>query len=199
VCWPCSFSNEKGQCVNVSSRHSPKGHQNERGKIIAAGSYQSNKFSALQFRKPWIEMIKQHVAGFQKSLQALIDQPNDRGVSDISYMWDLHATHMNRFFEGLGSAERFVSHATCFCCLLAAPQHSLPCGHVLCTGCVSAYGKKRGSRSLLEMTSCPLHDRETRWSTPWQLSFKPEFAGVRLLCLDGYVQIRRETHSVQFS
>jgi hypothetical protein len=135
-------------------------------------------------------MIENHITGFQRELQDLISQPGDHGESDMTHMLTLHARHMSRFYKELQGADRFMSHATCYCCLTAAPEHALPCGHVLCTGCVKSYGKKRGSRSLLEMTYCPLHERETRWSSPCQLRFKPDYAGVRLLCLDGYVNFQ---------
>ena len=50
--WPCGFSNEKGQCVNAKSRHNSKGHQNDRGKIIATGNYRST-FSAFEYGPQW--------------------------------------------------------------------------------------------------------------------------------------------------
>jgi len=34
------------------------------------------------------------------------------------------------------------------------------------------------------ITSCPLHS-DKRWSNPYVVRFKPDFAGVRLLSLDG--------------
>jgi hypothetical protein len=94
---------------------------------------------------------------------------------------------METFFERVPEAKMFISHSTCFCCLMQVPQHPLRCGHVLCTACIKAYGSPKQSRVTWEMKYCPLHEGETqeRGTSTWVIKFKPEFAGVRLLSLDG--------------
>jgi predicted acylesterase/phospholipase RssA len=96
---------------------------------------------------------------------------------------------MHRFYIAIGPAGQFLSHSTCFCCLMHSPQHVLRCRHVLCTQCVRAYGRSLDanaeSRSVLSLDCCPLHPDDTRWQNPCIIRFEPEHAGVRLLCLDG--------------
>jgi hypothetical protein len=181
--WPCRFSNEKGRCVNVHNRHHPKGHQNSKGKIIAAGGYESDGFSARDFGETWTVYIQNELATFQAELKELIDGPGQDSEKD--YMWKLHMKHMEWYYGK--ATKQFISHSTCFCCLMAVPEHVLPCGHVLCTRCVKTHGKGRGSKVVFELISCPIHAVETSWQQPWVIRFKPDFAGVRLLCLDGYI------------
>lgn len=67
---------------------------------------------------------------------------------------------------------------------MGIPQHSLPCGHVLCTPCVKGFGKSlNGSEYSLE--SCPLHPDDGSWRDAYVIRFKPDLAGVRVLSLDG--------------
>ncbi|KAI9701837.1 MAG: hypothetical protein M1836_001181 [Candelina mexicana] len=49
---------------------------------------------------------------------------------------------------------------------------------------VLAYGKSRG-KTMVELSSCPLHVDEGEWSPPCLVAFKPPSAGVRILTLDG--------------
>jgi len=63
------------------------------------------------------------------------------------------------------------------------PEHPLPCGHVLCTACVKAYGTQ--AKSTVSLPYCPLHREATRWAKPALIKFKPAGAGVRVLALDG--------------
>jgi hypothetical protein len=66
---------------------------------------------------------------------------------------------------------------------MASPEHSLPCGHVICTPCLLGYGERQ-ERDVIEITSCPLHSERT---FRWIVYLKPDAAGVRVLTLDGYV------------
>ncbi|KAH0558950.1 hypothetical protein GP486_004425 [Trichoglossum hirsutum] len=59
------------------------------------------------------------------------------------------------FYKHLGGAHKYLSHSTCFSCLMTTPEHPLRCRHVLCTPCARAYGKPRGEH-LIEVTECPL-------------------------------------------
>ena len=184
---PCQFSNSKGSCVNVFSTHDPKGHQNDKGRIIAAGQYESD-FNAEQYCSTWMQDIKHEIRYVHEQLQEHQER-GPRSVSEERHLLKIHSGLMSELYDVLGSAGKFLSHSTCFCCLMQAPQHSLPCGHVLCTACVRSYGKrdngKRENKFVLKMESCPMHSEETRWGRPCVIRFKPDHAGVRLLSLDG--------------
>jgi hypothetical protein len=187
--WPCSYSKlRKGEllkCVNLRSGHE-KGHQTKDGNIFADGLYRSD-FSPQTYGKTWTESIANHVEDFQAELDVL-RKHGDREISDLKLFEPLHVTHMSKFFASVRDAQLFVSHSTCFCCLMQVPNHPLPCGHVLCTSCIKGFGRRK-SRVTCEMLFCPLHQEETeiKWQNqlPWIIKFNPEFAGVRLLSLDG--------------
>ena len=186
---PCEFSTTKETCVNSAATHNPNGHQNSKGKIIAAGNYTS-KFRADQYYLTWSKDIKEAMTSIHQDLQEKV-QRESWGVSEEQHLLKIHSGIMDQLYKSIGSAENFLSHSTCFCCLMQAPQHTLPCGHVLCSPCIRSYRKKgneeRENRFVLKMNCCPLHPASTRWRRPCVIRFKPDHAGVRLLCLDGYI------------
>jgi hypothetical protein len=170
----------------MASTHE-KGHQNSQGKIIAAGAYTS-RFRADRYYPTWRKNIKTAIGVIHRDL---LDQQSrgDRGVPEEQHLLKLHSDLMDQLYETIGSAGDFLSHSTCFCCLMQAPQHTLPYGHVLCSPCIRSYGQqsseKKENKFVFKMDNCPLHPAETKWQPPCIIRFKPDHAGVRLLCLDG--------------
>jgi hypothetical protein len=67
---------------------------------------------------------------------------------------------------------------------MGMPEYPLPCGHVLCLQCVKSHGQEHEG-AVLTFENCPLHPDEKLSSIPWPIHFKPAFAGVRILSLDG--------------
>ena len=188
--WPCEFvmkSKTKwgkevgGRCVNVRSGHGSKGHQFKNGKVFAVGSYES-KFSVESFQETFryfvFTFLKELLGELQKTL--FKSQPEDQIAAQIH-----KAQVMRPFYQHVsqGRTASLSSHSTCFSCLMASPEHSLPCGHVICTPCLLGYGERQ-ERDVIEITSCPLHSERT---FRWIVYLKPDAAGVRVLTLDGYV------------
>ncbi|KAG7057284.1 patatin-like serine protein [Colletotrichum scovillei] len=170
---PCSFTHPKNanmKCCNFKIGHD-KGHQNENGRIFAAGDYQSD-LDLQAFSQSWIYQIRTHLAELQ-----------DREQSGEKIATDLHRDQLTEFCQSLDSMTEFVSHSTCFSCLRALPEHPLPCGHVLCSPCVQSYGVTVDTK--VEMTKCPFHQVEKMWKPAWTVVLKPQFVGARILCLDG--------------
>lgn len=183
--WPCSYVHETGRrCLLVKARHNVKGHQDDTG-IIAAGGYQAS-FTVESYGPVWKEQLRSAITSLQRDFNYELEQANHGNdlVSDGKIALDLHEEYIAVFFATVGHADNIYSHATCFSCLMEVPEHPLPCGHVLCTQCVKAFGKPYG-RSGVSLTSCPLHTATTQWSKSLQINFKPEGAGVRVLSLDG--------------
>ncbi|EXK25131.1 hypothetical protein FOMG_18188 [Fusarium oxysporum f. sp. melonis 26406] len=178
---PCEFENSRGKCCNRRLGHSPKGHQNEFGKIIAPGSYQSS-FQRQQILEEWLASIRCHL----QDIEAKFDEQTHQysHLSNATIAADMHLQEINRFYSTIGGASNFLSHETCLACLRELPEHALPCGHILCNPCVLAHGKKI-SLTAIVLEKCPLHYTETFWEPPWQINVKPPHAGVRILCLDG--------------
>ena len=190
--WPCSFVSKKGTaCVNVKSSHAVKGHQTAFGRIISYGDYES-AFSSVNFADQWKVILKKRLqeieAEFQTKRNATVPR-NDSPltINDRILAYDLHKRCMGHFFCSFTgyTASKFRSLTTCYCCLMEVPEHPLQCGHVLCTGCIKAYGYQYDSYSM-SMDCCPLHWTQT-FNRPWIIRFKPDYAGVRILTLDGFV------------
>ncbi|KAF2475025.1 uncharacterized protein BDR25DRAFT_280671 [Lindgomyces ingoldianus] len=179
--WPCEFSNKKGRCVNVSKRHDTKGHQNAKGKIIAAGKYQS-EFTADKYKVVWMNSLKTRLAELQEDLKR-VEEAGEELEDPLISIRKQHTENIARFFLDVGGASHFSSHATCLCCLMKSPEHALRCGHVLCSNCIKSFGVVK--KTTIEMPFCPLHPFETMWAQPWKIRMKPDFAGVRILSLDG--------------
>ena len=181
----CGFSNGQGRkCMLVKARHNTKGHQDEDG-IIAHGEYQSS-FSVEIYGPVWQRHLKSAISVVQRAFCCEQDQSTngDHVVSDDKIARRLHRQYAAEFFTVVGTADRIFSHASCFCCLMEVPEHPLPCGHVLCAACVHTYGKS-SYKCVVEMSYCPLHMEETRWTKPHIIKFKHKGAGTRVLCLDG--------------
>lgn len=190
--WPCNFVTKKGKaCVNMKSSHLAKGHQNAHGRVIAAGPYQS-AFSVFNFADQWKVFLKSRLqeieTEFQEKRNAILPKKDDPiSINDRALAYSVHKKNMGQFFRSYDgyTASKFVSLTTCYCCLMEVPEHPLQCGHVLCTGCIRAYGYQHDSHSM-SMDYCPLHP-DARFNKPWIIHFKPDYAGVRVLTLDGYV------------
>jgi len=177
------FRNKHGErCVNFKERHT-KGHQNERGLIIGTGPYEAN-FTFDDFAEDWFQYLRSSLLKFQNSLNS--EMMTSLAADEIEITTKLHLDNVNKFYHHVGGAQKFVSHATCFCCLRELALHPLPCGHVLCTPCIKGYGKPHSELSgSYTIASCPLHDYDTVFPTPLVVYFKPPLAGVRVLSLDG--------------
>lgn len=180
---PCTFSNKQGQCVNVHDRHA-KGHQNDRGRIIGTGSFQSD-FTWDSFSEDWRTLLLDHLTDFQNKVETVMTVTM---VNELDAITDLHGHNAGTFYQRLGGASRFSSHSACFCCLREMAEHPLPCGHVLCSACIKHYGQKHtGISGMFSLNSCPVHAHgdSDKFSAPWKVYFKPPLAGVRILSLDG--------------
>jgi len=180
----CEFRDGSYQCVNLPAFHG-KGHQNAKG-YIKPGYFESS-FEPDSYVPRWKEEIKSQIQDIDREL----DNASQRApsYSKEACMLQIHNDTMIKYYDALGSVRGILSHTTCFCCLMQSPEHALRCGHVLCTQCARAHGQPLhdniSTRSVVRLDCCPLHPQATEWAVPCLIRFKPEYAGVRLLCLDG--------------
>lgn len=177
---PCLFHNHRGSCANSSLSHI-KGHQNNKGRIIAAGPYESD-FIYEDYCDTWVKTLENCIAALQNELQLERDHTNVEKPDDVLVLRK-HGALMAKFYTET-KANGFISHSTCVSCFTDISMHPLPCGHVLCTPCVKGYGRTVNNLDF-NFNCCPLHPEQTRWGRPSIIRFKPDFAGVRLLSLDG--------------
>ena len=185
--WPCEYRDKKDRhCLNTSTTHQ-KGHQDKNG-VITSGKYMST-FTAKDFWDRWVKILKKllsdHVAKFEelKQREQHLDLSRPRTGTEAGVMFTLHASITKSFYSDTGRAEHYYNNATCLSCLMVVPQHALGCGHVLCATCIRDYALDR-SESLIVLEQCPLHVAQR---IDWPVHLKPDFAGVRVLCLDGFV------------
>lgn len=167
----------------LSGGHGSKGHQRKNGKVLAVGEYIS-RFSFESFRVEFQDLVYTRLDDLLKYLRSRIeedDQPEAQAAAEIHK--DLVMIH---FFEhaARGRDNSFISHSTCFSCLFEPPEHVLPCGHVLCTLCLRAYGKSRGKMEV-EIKGCPMEKLISRRHQSCKVLLKPAAAGIRILTLDG--------------
>ncbi|THW57327.1 hypothetical protein D6D20_08067 [Aureobasidium pullulans] len=179
--WPCEYVRPgKGRCVNVRSGHT-KGHQSSSGKVLAGGDYES-QFTFDAFREHFRNEVyvalhellcnlpRNHLCADSPEVNAATDQHKNKVLKPFF----AHALEGNDTYD-------FSSHTVCFCCLFDFPEHTLPCGHVICTGCLKAYGHVTKEHTV-EFWECPM-DGKILGYTPFYL--KPPHCGVRILTLDG--------------
>lgn len=150
--------------------------------MLAVGGYVS-EFSFERHREEFQEGIYVRLTGLLAKLRSKMkddDRPEAQAAAEIH-----KDSVMVHFFNhsARGQANKFISHSACLSCLIEPPEHALPCGHVLCTLCLKAYGKLKGE-TRVEITGCPM-DIITPRSQLWRILLKPAAAGIRVLTLDG--------------
>jgi predicted acylesterase/phospholipase RssA len=183
--WPCEYvhSTTRGRCVNVKAGHQSKGHQLVSGKVLAVGPYTS-VFTTENYR----DFFRYHVYMNLENLLVKLRAATMAAIHlELERAAEIHKDIvLQSFYRHVSGSKAFISHTSCFSCLIAPPEHALPCGHVLCTPCVQAYGTARG-RYTIDMGYCPLHhdDSDGQFRPRWPVVIKPSNAGVRVLSLDG--------------
>ncbi len=199
--WPCEFELDgmPMRCVNVRNGHGSKGHQLRNGKVFATGDYVS-EITFTDYGPIFRDTVYRNLEGLLDDLRVRLQNrvrvPTPgagggafRSISDADEAaTDIHRDSLHMFFKDIADggsiSERFNSHTACYSCLMAPPEHTLPCGHVLCTPCVRLFGCSQDA-SEIEMRQCPLEEITAQKSWSWKLYIKPKSAGVRILILDG--------------
>ena len=129
-------------------------------------------------------------AALVNSLARLEEECRNRsdGKSEEVVAAELHRDKTIRsYYEKFRSInDTIFSNTSCLVCLMYTPEHRLPCGHVLCTPCLRAFGKLEQD-VIITISSCPMPHRRIYWNDRWSIPIKPTLAGTRILCLDGFV------------
>lgn len=163
--------------MNTQSSHE-KGHQSYKGVVLERSGYQSSF--------PYPESFDQWINEIQGIIEYLQENFNWGDKEEGSFIPKMHRDIMETFYTTVPTASKFRSHLTCACCVGKIPENVLPCGHIICKACVQCFGHRKG-QGLFILLNCPLHPATSNWRSPVQIEYKPEEAGVRVLCLDGYV------------
>jgi len=181
-CWTCSFIDNGGQkCIKTKVAHSDS-HQLE-DMTTLPGSYDRRSdesgFDDAVFRKYQLQRATSGVlfkGGDRRSILADNQRKNLRRGPYLHLWNDIRKPAVGR-----------SSQKICFGCLIHAPSHVLPCGHMLCDFCVDDFSEHDGLVRTLQR--CPLcrWKRLTECENLWPWIFKrcPPQAAPRILCLDG--------------
>lgn len=167
----------------MRSGHDTKGHQLKNGKVRAVGQYVSH-FSFDNYRETFNFDVYSYLT---ESLKILHEKVHETGEPEAEAAAEIHKNSVMKHFynhTAKAGAESFISHSTCFSCLFEPPEHALPCGHVLCTSCLRAYGRSK-SHCVVEVDGCPLEALSKPRDQVWKVVMKPPDAGIRVLTLDG--------------
>ncbi|ORY05071.1 hypothetical protein BCR34DRAFT_572302 [Clohesyomyces aquaticus] len=170
------------RCVNVRSGHAAKGHQLHDGRIFARGAYLSS-FSVKENRKQVLDQIYSHFCNLLvKSTQLIQQGTQPLDAASTIHRDDVLATRYPP--TDMKDRSLWLKYTSfCICCLLNAPETTLPCGHMLCRHCVMAFGRERG-RMIVEVLECPLETNSYIRCQPRSVYLKPVAAGVRVLALE---------------
>lgn len=163
--------------------HGSKGHQLKNGKVLAVGEY----VSQFSFKNHQLVFQAEIYSRLKELLKLLHSRLENDDESEVQAAAEIHrSTVLDHFFDhtAKGQGSNYISHSTCFCCLFEPPEHPLPCGHVLCTPCLIAFGKRVG-KTVVEMTGCPMETLIRPRKQAWKVLLKPPAAGLRILTLDG--------------
>lgn len=191
--WPCEWVSpkKKTRCVNRKSTHD-KGHQLRNGKVYS-GDYESS-FSMDKLRSFFQRHIYSNLETFLKKLR---DECRDRGddKSEEMIAAEIHRDEAVQSFYKIFryTADSLFSNTSCLVCLMYTPEHRLPCGHILCTSCLRAFGNSEQD-VIITISSCPMPHRQTYWNERWSIPIKPSLAGTRILSLDGFVYPKTWRH-----
>lgn len=146
-----------------------------------------SSFEAKSYESEWIESLQSRLKELEGDFDAhrtwRVD-PRDRirfAMTDARAAVGLHSEALIEFFSRSSSGQQCFSNSTCFGCLMAIPETPLPCGHAFCKSCISEHGETSNDLATY-LKHCPLHPQET---FDWEVQQKPEFAGIRILTLDG--------------
>jgi hypothetical protein len=175
--------NQRARCCNVRSGHGSKGHQTRKGIVFAAGEYHAT-FTYDGYREEFETDICRHLEWLMKLLEDRIRG----GEDDVTAANGIHREETLRsfyanVFQEQENATFSHSHSVCLGCLFERPEHTLPCGHMLCSVCVRSYGDSK-NELLVTMTSCPLELDAVPLREPIAVYLKPDAASLRVLALD---------------
>ncbi|KAI1091858.1 acyl transferase/acyl hydrolase/lysophospholipase [Rostrohypoxylon terebratum] len=182
--WPCEKVDSRYDlpCKNAPNSHvyhqycHGKHSKNEAGTHIASHSKED-------FLKELEDIVAKNLRDMAGQVSP--DERKDRAIH-LQKVTTIHKKNVQKLYGEVKNIDDCVSHSACLWCLDEIPEHSLPCGHTICSPCLMAVGKPRSSGGFFYLDQCPLTDhRRDAWQGGWIGMVKPSQAGVRTLTLDG--------------
>lgn len=179
--WPCSFSIKGKDGTDQHCVNAPSGHPHHQiGQHVVGedkshkASHNSDELKAIFFERVGI--------AFQQHKNKLKSKDHHIRTKEA---FEIHKEQLKTFYNPITDLDDFTSHSSCLVCLNGAPEHSLPCGHVICRLCARDLGDPTPG-GYLRLQECPLRvHQEEVWQAGWAGFNKPPQAGLRILSLDG--------------
>ncbi|KAK3936131.1 hypothetical protein QBC46DRAFT_367088 [Diplogelasinospora grovesii] len=202
---PCAYvHSETGEkCVNTKTGHA-KGHQAAGGYFLAEGNFMDGDFDA----DTSLGLIDSRVVDTLKAINENVDSNRE---ARRQYAAALHRSRLksfpnqsfwkesftlqwlNLFNKGFGhifGAQLTIRARVCYACLFGRPEYTLPCGHVICFGCLREFDQSSPDEKypgIAVHKVCVLcastDEKEGTW--PYRIEYCPDLSGIRVLSLDG--------------
>lgn len=159
--WPCNYpiKTPKGhqQCVNA-----PYGHPHHQGgKAVEPGNH-SARHSLWELQNEFRSLVERTFYALKSRLRHLSD--SHERLKEAS---TIHLGRTRKFYKLIGGIDKLASHLPCLVCLDGVPEHSLPCGHVICRECAKATGDATPG-GFVTLQECPLRNhRKEDWPRGW--------------------------------
>lgn len=183
--WPC----ERQGCTNVASGHAI-------GHAIKGPNGTSNELDEQYQRRDGLDFDNYYAsfrAQITKSLSNLLSklprhqrqelvEGNEKSAAQRIHKQLIQAFYRKHSTLAAGLFPNYVDHTACLACLIGLANHTLPCGHAICSDCAVTFGTYYGETAL-KVFECPIDGRA--FHSPKLVNREPPLAGVRVLSIDG--------------
>lgn len=164
--------------------------------MFISGSFDSEKF---------LELIDHHVSDLLKAINKTAMDREERlrsatelhrravwSIPDSSF-WtkSFEPRWINKFnekFSHISGASLTSRASVCYACLFGRPEYMLPCGHIICVGCLQEFDQSSSEwkyPGVARHEECVLCAAKETKGWPYIKKYRPELAGIRVLSLDG--------------
>ncbi|KAK4141483.1 uncharacterized protein C8A04DRAFT_14074 [Dichotomopilus funicola] len=185
------YDTANGRCVNIRSGHSI-GHQNASGFLMKNGDFVGPTFD----QKSFIATIRQKVE--DALYDTLHNNETDARHKDLRRLAAKeHGKNLKILRDSftkvqLEKSDPFTNSGAnmCFGCLFGRPEYKLPCGHRICSNCIADFDHKPAEKDYpghVRHHECILCGASSASLEGYPVDTKilPDFAGLRILSIDG--------------
>lgn len=157
--WPCDYflrtAEGQQQCVNAPSGHP---HHQVGRTVGGVQKKHSTTFPRRIVQNTFNDLVERAFNGLKARLEHLSD--SHKRLEETS---KIHLKQTRYFYKLIGGIDKLASHLPCLICLDDVPEHSLPCGHVICRECAKATGDSAAG-GFVTLQECPLQNhRKEDW------------------------------------
>ncbi|KAK0731946.1 acyl transferase/acyl hydrolase/lysophospholipase, partial [Lasiosphaeris hirsuta] len=182
---------EKGKCVNTRSGHKI-GHQNAKGILMKNGDFIGPTFEPASFIATISEEVEDALRKLLHNDGSAVRHKDLRRLAAKEHGKNLTVLRGSYTKAQLENSDPFANSGAnvCFGCLFGRPEYKLPCGHRICLNCVADFNHEEAEEDYpghVRHHVCILCGASSASSPEYPIDTKifPDFAGLRILSLDG--------------